>query len=860
MNPKCRKIDERTPSPHAQRPALDLLIATAIALLAWLLIAGKAHAATESTEIRCVSNSMELADALGGSQSPNINVAIRVRQGTYTLGAVNATFAAPMSIRGGWSDASCNDNAARTINPGNTVIDLSGTKFTLKQPEGPSRASIVIEGVTFRNGDSMVIGSGTSHDISNDPGDLTVRRSRFTGFSPAGTPFATLDFDVATGTGLLENVLMDHISAPTAPTCAVGLYVDGASANFGANFVTADVAGAVCLANGPSQYVSNAFALSNSIFWSSTSGPPTIAVLQSGANAPIGVIAQNAIVHLLLDQDGDPFPFFGQIDADPAWNSPLSGDYVPAPGSPAVDAGVGDAPLGLPSTDMLGQTRPTGAEPDLGALEWNGSAIATVIVSNTNDGGGGSLRQAILDSNANANPVVAIAFQIPGSCPHTIALQSTLPGITNGLRINGYTQPDSIPNADDDAFDANLCVVVKPASGTLSTGFRVPAGSNGTLSLSGVALGGFDQPVLLLGGGEHKITGIQIGGNVNGIALPGPAINGISVATASVDGITIGGLDPSERNVIGGGSVGTAINLQPGDTQSGDSSHCRVVNNSIGVGPNGTSAMPMAHGITLSADHCLVNRNRIAGATHETIWINGGHSNVVQGNAIGFGIDGLPTGTSQVGVLITGGTSNTIGGGFHDGMTPGSPLANTIRYMSSAGVIVEGDIWNSIRGNIMLNLSSPIAIDLGGDGPTPNDFNDSDAGANGLQNFATVEHLAYVAPAAPDAHDVQAYVFGQLLGSVAGLNRVDAYFYNGSCAPGDRGRPEHYIGSFLAFTFASGIPSDFNYVMTLPNVATDGAIAFTATNPHGDTSEVGTCYRVANAPTWDDVIFWNDFE
>jgi hypothetical protein len=866
MNLVCRKTRGRKADASAPRLAVDLLIALALAVAAWLLVAGKAHAEAESTEIRCVGDSAELAAALlDNTQSPNVNIAIRVRQGTYTVGEINASFAAPMSIRGGWSDVGCNDNSARTINPGNTIIDLSGTKLTLKQPEGPSRASVVIEGVTFRNGDSIEISSGTSHDISNDPGDLVIRQSRFTGFSPAGSPFATLDFDVATGTGLLENVLIDHIAVPGGLTGAIGLYVDGASASFGMNFVTADIAGAVFLANGPSAYVSNSFLISNSIFWNSAGGPPQAVVQRNSEQSNIGVSAQNSILHLLTDQNGTPVSFDGQIDAAPAWNSPASGDYGLHPGSPAIDTGVINAPLGLPSTDMVGQIRPGGPLPDLGALEWNGSAVPTGIVTNANDSGAGSLRQAILDANANANPLVSIVFQLPGSCPHTIALQSTLPNIAKGIRINGYTQVDSKPNYDSLAFDANLCVIIKPASGTLPFAFRVPAGadSESRLQLSGVALGGFDQPILLLGGGEHKITGIQIGGNVNGVAVPGPATNGISVATGSVGGIYIGGPDPTERNVIGGGTVGNAINSQPGGNTS--ATHCSIVNNLIGLAQNGLSQLAIGRGINLSGTGCLVSGNRIV-TTSDAIWINGGNSNVIQGNAIGFNVDGSPFANNGSGVLISAGTDNVIGGRFGDGMARGSPLANEIRGMSLGGVVARNaSIRNAIRGNIIMNVggsAGPIDLVDGvfGEGPTPNDFDDMDSGPNNLKNFATITHLAYVAPAAPGAQDVQAYVFGQLLGSEAGINRVDAYFYNGSCAPGQRGRAARYLGSFIAYTFASGNPSSFNYAMTLPNIATDGAIAFTATDHNGNTSELGTCYRVANAPTWDDVIFWNDFE
>ena len=54
---------------------------------------------------------------------------------------------------------------------------------------------------------------------------------------------------------------------------------------------------------------------------------------------------------------------------------------------------------------------------------------ATFTVTNTNDSGPGSLRQAILDANANSGPDT-IAFNITGSGVHTISPASALPAIS----------------------------------------------------------------------------------------------------------------------------------------------------------------------------------------------------------------------------------------------------------------------------------------------------------------------------------------------------------------------------------------------------------------------------------------------
>src|SRR5687767_11244452 len=67
---------------------------------------------------------------------------------------------------------------------------------------------------------------------------------------------------------------------------------------------------------------------------------------------------------------------------------------------------------------------------------------AAVIPVTTNaDSGAGSLRQAILDSNASAGTVDVITFNIPGAGPHTIVLASALPDITDPVVVDATTQP-----------------------------------------------------------------------------------------------------------------------------------------------------------------------------------------------------------------------------------------------------------------------------------------------------------------------------------------------------------------------------------------------------------------------------------
>src|SRR5205085_8232721 len=65
-------------------------------------------------------------------------------------------------------------------------------------------------------------------------------------------------------------------------------------------------------------------------------------------------------------------------------------------------------------------------------------------VTNTNDTGMGSLRQAILDANSMGGGT--INFTIPGGGVHTISPMTVLPTITQTVTIDGYSQPGSSPN------------------------------------------------------------------------------------------------------------------------------------------------------------------------------------------------------------------------------------------------------------------------------------------------------------------------------------------------------------------------------------------------------------------------------
>src|SRR6188474_1521057 len=90
-----------------------------------------------------------------------------------------------------------------------------------------------------------------------------------------------------------------------------------------------------------------------------------------------------------------------------------------------------------------------------------GARATTFTVTNTNDSGAGSLRQAIND--AAAAPSAAhdnvVAFNIAGTGVHTIRPTSALPPIKD-LTIDGYTQPGSRENTLARGSDAVLTIEI----------------------------------------------------------------------------------------------------------------------------------------------------------------------------------------------------------------------------------------------------------------------------------------------------------------------------------------------------------------------------------------------------------------
>ena len=815
------------------------------ALLFGLLALSPAQALTV-----CASSVAVLDSALSLGTIQNQAYTIKIVQGTYLMDAdLIYTFSAPTTIEGGYT-ANC---AARVVDAVNTVINIGQNhSFDFRQNSASPQAQINVDGLTLANSNrGLFFKAGAFGTFSNDEGSVTLSRVHFTQMTSDSDVLLVRAYN---GSVNLENVLFDHIS--TSATCVVSIDSIG-RAPVTINHMTADFAGGndLCMTDDHSQ---TAMFVYNSILWNSDGGN---SIFRGGFNADTTVAFFNDIFH------GQAIPgtpiFQDPIHTDPRWIDPANGNYrlQTNPLSPGINTGTSLIFGGEPATDIEGHPRIVGSLPDRGAYESAFSDLSVLTVTNRLDSGAGSLRQAILNANSSPSIAKSIKFDIRGAgnvpiCPAVIALNSALPSVASTMLIDGYTQPLSTKNTHAAAFNANLCMFLKPAAGTLSTAFRVlsSAGAATSLTLRGFGIGGFGQPVQILGGVGHVITGNQFGGVANGVDLPGAALSAITIGLNAGGSLIVGGLNNADRNVIGGAGF-NGIDVQSGVQSSID--RCQIVNNLIGLAADGHTALANNFGINVSGSGCGITRNRIAGNTIHNLWINAGSGNVVQQNQIGITTQGSGFLNSAIGILVTG-DGNTIGAGGNGGAI----TANTIRFMGGGGVVIKGTpaIGNSVNANLIYD-NGPSGEGEGMDidlqptnvaaGPTANDPGDSDGGPNFQQNFPVAKGLSYTGPGTGPGNLDRPANLTVTLDTQPGVHRVDVYFSSSANAASRRGHAEVFLGHSTV-TVSSG-PVTFSMPIVVPNQLPGGVISLTTTDALGNTSEVGTGLPI-------DAIFVDGFD
>ena len=515
-------------------------------------------------------------------------------------------------------------------------------------------------------------------------------------------------------------------------------------------------------------------------------------------------------------------------------------------------------------------------------------AATTFVVDNTNDSGPGSLRQAILDANANAGSDV-INFNI-GTGLKTITLAAKLPDISDPVVIDGTTQPGfagaplieinamnlgfNIPLVitagnstvrslvinhfqngailikDGDGNHVEGCYIGTDAtgsSGTNSRGNAIGVGSannviGGTTANTRNVLVSADGGISIFGPGNgNQVLGNYIAINAAGNAAL-PVFQGIFVGTSNN---VIGGTTPGARNVIGGGEH-SGIIIQPGGAFA--TSGNVVQGNYIGTNASGNAALGFVnYGIVIFNS----SSNNVIGGTAP------GAGNVISGNGWGFTIDGLNAGSGKpTGNILQG---NFIGVGA-DGSTPVPNRVQGLRISECLNTTIGGDApgagnviaFNgpseqigvngieligdgtkgvSIRGNSIYS-NGRLGIDISPSGVTPNDAGDVDGGANNRQNFPVITSVVSTAN--------QTTITGTL-NSTPNTTFILDFYANAVCdASGNgEGAKPFALNPAPVITDANG---NANFNIIVPTTLPPGRIlTATATDPSGNTSEFSAC-------------------
>jgi hypothetical protein len=343
-------------------------------------------------------------------------------------------------------------------------------------------------------------------------------------------------------------------------------------------------------------------------------------------------------------------------------------------GSLAIDNGDNTLAPGPYDQRGHGFSRIVNGTIDMGAFEVQGPIAPALIVSNTNDSGPGSLRQAILD--ANSNPGDDVITFLP-SLTGTIDLISTLPDLSSNIDITG-------PGADR--------LAVQRGVQDIHYVFTVTSGA--TVAVAGLTVGNVTAPPAFggafenLNGGTLAITNCTIASksgtdgdlaNYGTMTVTNSAITG-NYGHGSINNV---GTMTLENSTVAGNHNG-GIYVQGGALTVRDS----TIANNYDIICGGIYIL--VGGATVTVQNTIIALNQAAIPTHPDVFgpfVSLGHNLIGNGtDSTGFTAPGDQVGTSAAllnpqlePLQNNGGSTETMA------LLPGSPAINAGDTAASPG-------------------------------------------------------------------------------------------------------------------------------------------------------------------------------
>ncbi len=325
------------------------------------------------------------------------------------------------------------------------------------------------------------------------------------------------------------------------------------------------------------------------------------------------------------------------------------------------------------------------------------------------------------------------------------------------------------------------------------------------------------------------VKGNYIGVDDSGFEDIGNATGGIRLS-GTASHTQIGGAANGEGNVVSG-NLGSAITLD------NDADSNTISGNLIGLAIDGITLMGnLGYGIAINTSNNRIGgsttneRNIIAANTsHGIAVLSAADENTILGNIVGTDASKtIDAGNNGHGIWLQS-YNNHLGGTL-----PGS--GNIIAFNNGNGIRIEdGVTGNSLLGNAIWD-NGGIGIDLDGDSLSANDTDDTDTGANNVQNFPVLGSVII-------NESGSLSLDGRIQSNANTTYRVE-YFASTNGDPSGHGGAERMIGYSSITTDASG-SAEFHVVLDA-SVSAGEYITATATVDNGSAGFSDTSEYAAN--------------
>lgn len=531
------------------------------------------------------------------------------------------------------------------------------------------------------------------------------------------------------------------------------------------------------------------------------------------------------------------------------------------------------------------------------------AAPATFTVTNTNDSGAGSLRQAIGDANGNNNPsdMDVIEFNIPGSEVHTISPLTQLPDVYEKLTIDGYTQPGAQENAAVAPLPLDSVIKIELDFSEINQGGSGLQFTANDSILRGLAIfsNNIDGKDILV---SFNADNCSFLGNYGALRADGlTRVDVVGDVTVDNGGPTIvrfednrsggivGGSSPEDRNIIGlpRGTMTTGTVSIAADNVFVRGNYIGIAKDGFtGVGGNQSEAGSLfgSGGLNIDGSGIVIggsgtgDTNVISGGSVYNLVIVGNNA-IAQGNFVGTDYTGNVRESiiQGIGINITQAASQVLIGGINSGE------GNIVRGVTGSGISMASqeipafaisaspsDV--AVLGNQISDIgtfsfeafgSSNLALDLfnqdieisdqgidvtvTNQGPTPNDPGDTDEGPNGYINTPILKSAQQVGNELTITYDLDA------ADSPSNSYRVE-FFANDESTIFGTGPAQTYLGA------ATGVTPGTDKTITLivNDDVTNKALSATTTaiddstaSGFGSTSELSRNISVGSEADFD---------